>query len=98
MVLPDSMEYVGPAAFFRNEFTGLVVPAGMDEISSAMMRGNRLSRITFKGNNLVSIGRLAFAENRLEEITVPDSLKSIGAQAFTTNNCARGVLGFVWPV
>lgn len=85
LVLPDSMEYVGPAAFFRNEFTGLVVPAGMDEISSAMMRGNRLSRITFKGNNLVSIGRLAFAENRLEEITVPDSLKSIGAQAFTTN-------------
>lgn len=85
LILPDSMEYVGPAAFFRNEFTALVVPSGMDEISSAMMRGNRLSKLTFKGNNLLSIDRLAFAENRLEEITVPDSLKSIGAQAFTTN-------------
>ena len=84
LVLPDSMEFVDMAAFFRNEFTSLTVPAKMTDIPLSMMRGNKLSSVIFKGN-VETIGRLAFSENRIEEITVPDSLKSIGEQAFTTN-------------
>ncbi|MGP1405523.1 leucine-rich repeat protein [Filifactor alocis] len=84
LVLPDSIEFVDMAAFFRNEFTSLTVPAKMTDIPLSMMRGNKLSSVIFKGN-VETIGRLAFSENRIEEITVPDSLKSIGEQAFTTN-------------
>ena len=84
LVLPDSIEFVDMAAFFRNEFTSLTVPAKMTDIPLSMMRGNKLSSVIFKGN-AETIGRLAFSENRIEEITVPDSLKSIGEQAFTTN-------------
>ena len=84
LVLPDSIEFVDMAAFFRNEFTSLTVPVKMTDIPLSMMRGNKLSSVIFKGN-VETIGRLAFSENRIEEITVPDSLKSIGEQAFTTN-------------
>lgn len=84
LVLPDSMEFVDSAAFFRNEFTSLTVPAKMTDISLSMMRGNKLKNVIFKGN-IESIGRLAFAENQIEDIRVPDSLKEIGVQAFTTN-------------
>lgn len=84
LVLPESMEFVDSAAFFRNEFTGLTVPSKMTQITPSMMRGNKLKTIIFNGN-IESIGRLAFAENRIEEIKVPDSLKSIGEQAFTSN-------------
>lgn len=84
LVLPDSMEFVDGAAFFRNEFTSLIVPEKITDISLSMMRGNKLNKITFKGN-VETIGRLAFSENRIEEIVVPDSLKTIGEQAFTTN-------------
>ncbi len=84
LVLPDSMEFVDGAAFFRNEFTSLIVPEKITDISLSMMRGNKLNKVTFKGN-VETIGRLAFSENKIEEITVPDSLKTIGEQAFTTN-------------
>lgn len=83
-LLPDSMEFVDFGAFFRNEFTSLTVPAKITDIPLSMMRGNKLKKINFKGN-VETIGRLAFAENSIEEIVVPDSLKSIGEQAFTTN-------------
>lgn len=85
LVLPESMELVDMAAFFRNEFTSLTVPSKMTDIPLSMMRGNKLERVIFKGN-IETIGRLAFSENRIEEITVPDSLKSIGPQAFATNH------------
>lgn len=84
LVLPSSLESVGMAAFFRNEFVSLTVPEKMTEIPLSMMRGNKLKNITFKGN-IEKIGGLAFAENRLEEVNIPDSLKEIGKQAFTTN-------------
>ena len=86
LVLPESVEYVGMAAFFRNEFTSLIVPSSLESIPTSMMRGNKLNKVVFKGNNLKSIDRLSFSENRLEEITIPDSVKKIGAQTFTTNN------------
>lgn len=62
----------------------LTVPAKITDIPLSMMRGNKLKKINFKGN-VETIGRLAFAENSIEEIVVPDLLKSIGEQAFTTN-------------
>ncbi len=82
--LPQSLEGLGMAAFFRNEITKVNIPAKMTIVSLSAFRGNKLSEIVFDGD-LEIIGRLAFSQNRLEEITVPDSLKSIGEQAFEAN-------------
>lgn len=84
LVLPDSMAYVGDAAFFANNFTSLTVPAEMTEITASMVKRNKISKVIFKGD-IESIGRLAFSENEIEEITIPDSVKNIGDQAFMSN-------------
>ena len=82
--LPDSLLGLGEAVFFRNEITSLIVPKGITEIPAVLMRGNKLNKVEFKGD-IEAISDLAFAENNLEEIIVPDSLKTIGKQAFETN-------------
>ncbi|UHR02374.1 leucine-rich repeat protein [Peptoniphilus sp. GNH] len=82
--LPDSLLGLGESVFFRNEITSLIVPKGITEIPAVLMRGNKLNKVEFKGD-IEAISDLAFAENNLEEIIVPDSLKTIGKQAFETN-------------
>ena len=41
LVLPDSLEAIGMAAFFRNAFTSLTVPAKVKELPLSMARGNK---------------------------------------------------------
>ena len=84
LVLPDSLEAIGMAAFFRNAFTSLTVPAKVKELPLSMARGNKIKTVTFKGN-IETLGRLSLAENEIEELHVPDSLSSIGAQALYIN-------------
>ena len=84
LVLPESVEAVGLAAFYRNEFTSLTTGTKLINIPQSMMLGNKLTNVTFKGN-IETIGRIAFKENRLTEVKIPDSLKKIDAEAFAKN-------------
>ncbi len=74
--LPETVEAVDMAAFFGNEFTSLTTPTKLTVIPVSMMRRNKLQKVTFNGK-ISTISYLAFAENELKEVNIPDSLKKI---------------------
>ncbi len=84
LTLPDTIEEVGSAAFFRNGITDLTLSKKMTRLMVASFRGNKISKLNIPGA-LEEIQRLALAENRLEELQIPESLKKIGAEALKIN-------------
>jgi hypothetical protein len=88
--IPPRVEYIGDWAFLGgngdggNDFTTVVIPAGVKILGNGVFEGNQLSQV-FLTNGLLSIGDTAFADNQLPQIYLPNSITNLGVAAFAGN-------------
>ncbi|MCL2822026.1 MAG: beta-propeller domain-containing protein [Firmicutes bacterium] len=95
LVLPDSLVSIGNSAFLNViNITSLSIPKSVEHIGANAFASNRwmssqivlssLNSVVFEdGSSLVNIGASAFANTSLTAITIPKSVVSIGAGAFS---------------
>ena len=83
VMLPDSLRRIGQGAFCEcRALKSIALPAGVTEIADRTFSGcEALERITLS-ESTVSIGEGAFFGCAIPFLRLPDSLRSIGAQAF----------------
>ena len=76
-------------AFGNTALTSIEIPASVTKIGGAVfMYCDKLETVIFKGNNLTSIGNLAFSDDEaLTSITIPASVETIGDRTF--NECKK---------
>lgn len=92
LVLPASLQKIGPEAISYNYLTELDFPSGLQEIGDYALEGNWLESVKLP-EGLVKIGKSAFSENRLLSINIPASVKWIGPEAFRYNRLQGLSLG-----
>ncbi|MDR2143975.1 MAG: leucine-rich repeat domain-containing protein [Treponema sp.] len=84
VTIPNSVTFIGEAAFAYNKFTNIVIPNSVTFIGAEAFANNELTSVTIP-NSVTSIGRGAFTNNQLTSVTIPNSVTSIGSGAFTNN-------------
>lgn len=84
LVIPEGVKSIGDNAFYRNDFSVVVLPASLEYIGvSAFSYCEKLTRVVFLGNNLKTVDNFAFYNDKaLEEVALPDGLESLGVSAF----------------
>jgi|GEM_PF-2421037 len=81
----QKLKYIDQACFFACPLKELELPASVEVVRNAAFRKCSLKTLTFAGNNLKKIDSLAFADNSLTEVKLPEGLEEIGSQAFGNN-------------
>ncbi len=81
--LPQSLEEIGEDAFYGcEELTSISIPDGIIEIKdSTFYLCKKLKNVNLR-NSIVKIGKLAFCNSGIEEITLPETLLFIDTGAF----------------
>ena len=94
VVIPEGVSAIGANAFYQNQtITGVTLTDDVKTIgNSAFSFCTSLVNVTF-GDSLETIGQYAFQHVPLTEIELPDSVTSIGKNAFTLTSCTK----FRWP-
>ena len=91
--LPDSITSIGGGAFAHTyELRHMTMGTGLQRIEQWAFRGSRIERVTFTGNALNYIGYNAFSLSWLNEIRIPASVNTIGANAFRDARLTRMVM------
>ena len=81
--LPSTLTYIAPYAFSECAVKEVILPAGVKIIDHHAFYGAELNKITF-GEGLEEIGEAAFMNGPvLENVILPDSIRKIGANAFS---------------
>lgn len=77
------LEYIDQICFNGNDLKEVVLPASVHTVMNAAFREAGLTSLSFAdGSKLKTIERLAFADNELTDVKLPDGLEKIGVQAF----------------
>ena len=88
-VLPNTLTEVGEDAFKDcGDLTSVTIGTGLKDIPDGMFDNcDSISSLTFaEGSTVEKIGEGAFRDNNLGKVTLPDSLKYIGAYSFENND------------
>ena len=85
VTIPDSVTYIGAAAFVDNQLTTVTIPDSVTHIGSEAFRANQLTSITIP-NSVTNIAWGAFANNQLTSVTIPYGITAIGHYAFYGNH------------
>ena len=81
--IPASTQIIGEYAYSDTQIEMAVIPAGLSSIPDhAFWDCNHLKTVTFN-EGVTSIGNQAFEYCPISEVSFPDTLTSIGANAFT---------------
>lgn len=83
-ILPDSIESIGPDAFYSCAITSINIPNSVTKINYSAFSGCTSLKNVNIPNSVSEIGSSAFYYcNSLTNITVPDSVTFIGSAAFS---------------
>lgn len=93
IAFPSTLTRICPSAFRQcKELTNVAFPSNLKWIDrSAFIECENLSQVYFD-ENLLEIGNKAFSSCKLENVTIPGSVKSIGQEAFSKNSIANLVI------
>ena len=85
--LPSSLEYIGPRSFARLRITDLQLPAGLQTMGEGAFENCSSLKTANLGDcyRLKSIGGEVFSGAALSEITIPESVVSMGELVFNHN-------------
>lgn len=89
--IPDDVTFVGRSAFRKNNIENLFITAkNLTELHEMAFLENSIVNLDLtKAPNLKSIGVQVFGENKLEEVSLPESLEEIKEEAFVNNNLTK---------
>ena len=98
IILPETIEKIGCAAFCNTHITNVYLAEGVKQIDDYAFNAPKLESITLP-NSLISIGMDAFACTKLKELVIPSSVESFGEWAFWGCSLLRKItyLGFMAP-
>ena len=87
IVLPTSLEYIGPHAFENSGLISITIPDGVTEMGDRVVQSCRFLKSITLGNGLTGI-RECWAEfcDNLEELTIGKKVTDIGWRAFPAFN------------
>lgn len=93
ITIPDTVETIGPEAFSGLTFDDLVLPDSVQTIGNKAFEGTYFNKLTLP-KSLKEIGSEAFKHCHSKcEITIPDSVKSIGyEETFRECHCPKVTL------
>jgi len=81
IVIPDSVKFLGFAAFVRSGLKSVTIGKGLKEISASAFEGNKISEITIP-SNVKTIQAFAFRGNPLQRVYFGNSVEVIDSEAF----------------
>ncbi|MEE1132612.1 MAG: leucine-rich repeat protein, partial [Caryophanon sp.] len=90
LTIPSTVTTIGARAFHENKLKVLHVPANVKEIGWSAFSFNELEEVDIEGVHMIEED--AFWSNRIAKLTLPTTLKTIGARAFNHNKLKRIVL------
>lgn len=83
VTLPNSLSWVGTAAFYRTGITSLRIPSSMRSISSRAFEGMENLTIVYLEDGITVIGSEAFIDDKeITSIRLPETLTEIEYSAF----------------
>lgn len=92
VTIPDSVTSIGCGANYQGAFgecknlETVIIGNGVTTIAEyAFAYTSKISTIVF-GNSLTTIGKQAFCYNKIDELVIPNTITSIGANAFYGTN------------
>ena len=84
--LPSSFQGARGTAFLGIPTSfSLTILEGATRINEYAFRGNKIISVTLPSSGLLDIGRAAFADNQLQTVAIPGTVKTIRLQAFENN-------------
>ena len=83
IVLPESVKYIGPAAFAGDNFESFIIPDGITSIEPSTFQNCFNLKTIVIPESVTSIGNNAFQQaNSLEKFVVPDQITNLGNEVF----------------
>ncbi|MCI9152575.1 MAG: leucine-rich repeat domain-containing protein [Ruminococcus sp.] len=84
MLVPDNSGIIDNTQYKdRNDLKDIIIPDGVTSISSNAFAGcTNLESVVFPKTGDISIGEFAFNDTKIESITIPSNVVSIGGKAF----------------
>lgn len=88
LTLPESLKYIGLRSFARLKITDLNLPSGLLTLGDSAFAGCSYLKTVNLGDcsALKSIGDEVFKEAAIPEITIPESIVSVGELVFNQNS------------
>ena len=88
LTLPESLKYIGLRSFARLQITDLNLPSGLLTLGDSAFAGCSYLKTVNLGDcsALKSIGDEVFKEAAIPEITIPESVVSVGELVFNQNS------------
>lgn len=92
VILPQTLEYIAPHAFAECAVESIRIPGSVKEISAYAFAGSAIKECIFD-EGIEVIGAGAFQDGpKLTRLILPDSLKTIGAEAFAGMDTDEGAI------
>ena len=79
--IPDSVVFIGNAAFAECRLTSLKIPSSVTIINTSAFASNKLTSLEIP-DSVISIGASAFFHNPIKKLKIGNGTKSIGQKAF----------------
>lgn len=91
--LPKNLEIINENAFYNCNLSSIEIPASVTQINGSAFRSNSLRYVQFEnGSRLTTINEFAFASNSFAEIILPNTIESIGNNAFAACTSLREIV------
>ena len=83
VLLPDSITQIDSAAFYNSrKIEEIEIPANLEELKNMVFSVTGLTKVTFRGDKIKSIGRETFFGCKIESINITKDIENIDATAF----------------
>lgn len=92
--IPQKVTTIERAAFYKSGLKSITIPSNVEKLGARVFYENKnLTKVTFKTKKVTQISNKTFMKcKKLKKLTLPDSVTSIGKQAFAESGLENIVI------